>query len=173
VENPRRFDFSEEYQLEFHEYYLRAINQRPWIAGSAVWNAFDFGSFVKKGNMPRINQKGLCDMARRPKDVYYFYQSQWSEKPMVYIVSHTRRYYYGRKGESKSIRVYSNGDSVELFLNGQSLGKKPKQYVFRWEVAFTPGENHLRAVARKGNRVVEDQIDVTYLIQEEKTDANE
>ncbi|MFQ6114915.1 MAG: glycoside hydrolase family 2 TIM barrel-domain containing protein, partial [bacterium] len=172
VENPRRFDFSEEYQLEFHEHYLKAINQRPWIAGGAVWNAFDFGSFVKKGNVPRINQKGLCDMARRPKDTYYFYQSQWSEKPMVYIVSHTQRNYQGFKGESQKIRVYSNGDHVELFLNGKSLGQKQKEYVYRWDVNFIAGENQLKAIARKGQRVVEDQIDVVYNIKEEKSNAS-
>jgi len=164
VDSPVVFDFSEEYQLDFHEHYLKAINERPWLAGSAVWNAFDFGSFVKVGNIPRVNQKGLCDFARNPKDAYYFYQSQWTEKPMVYIVSHTRRFYHGDKSETKSIRVYSNCDSVELFHNGESLGKKRNQYVFRWNVSFVPGENYLRALACKDDYVVEDQINIVYQI---------
>ncbi len=168
VDNPVAFDFSEEYQLNFHEHYWQVIQQRPWIAGSAVWNAFDFGSFVKVGNIPRINQKGLCDMARRPKDAYYFYQSQWSEKPMVYIVSHTRRHIEGTEGETNQFRVYSNCDQVELFLNGKSLGQKQKEYVFRWDVNLNAGENQLTAVARKGNKVVEDQIDVIYIIEGNK-----
>ncbi len=126
VDSPKEFDFSEEYQQAFHEHYWKIINERPWIAGSAIWNAFDFGSFVKRGNIPRINQKGLFDMARRPKDVYYFYQSQWTAEPMVYIVSHTRKNYTGPANGTRKIKVYSNGDSVELFLNGKSLGIKPK-----------------------------------------------
>ncbi|MFB0516724.1 MAG: glycoside hydrolase family 2 protein [Candidatus Neomarinimicrobiota bacterium] len=162
VDNPIPFDFSEEYQLDFHEHYLDAINKRPWIAGGAVWNMFDFGSFVKIGNIPRVNQKGLCDMARRPKDSYYFYQSQWSDEPIVYIVSHTRTHYPGAEGESRQLRVYSNGEAVELFLNGRSLGEKKNQYVFRWDVVFNPGENHLRALARKGNAFVEDELVVSY-----------
>jgi beta-galactosidase len=162
VDNPIPFDFSEEYQLDIHEHYLKVINQRSWIAGGAVWNMFDFGSFVKIGNIPRVNQKGLCDMARRPKDAYFFYQSQWSDKPMVYIVSHTRTRYEGDKSEARKLRVYSNGDSVELFLNGRSLGEKRNQYVFHWDVVFFPGENHLRALARKGNAFVEDQLVVSY-----------
>lgn len=172
VDNPIAFDFSEEYQLNFHEHYLKAINKRSWLAGGAVWNAFDFGSFVKRGNVPRINQKGLCDMSRRPKDVYYFYQSQWSNEPMVYIVSHTRKSYQGPLGGSRKIRVYSNGDTVELFLNGNSLGKMEKQFVFVWDVSLIPGENFLRAVAHKGDNVVEDQIVVAYLVEEDKSHEN-
>ncbi|HEX9970485.1 MAG TPA: DUF4982 domain-containing protein, partial [bacterium] len=164
VDNPKEFDFSEEYQQAFHEHYWKIINERPWIAGSAVWNAFDFGSFVKRGNIPRINQKGLCDMARCPKDVYYFYQSQWTEEPMVYIVSHTRKNYTGPENGARKIKVYSNCDSVELFLNGKSFGVTPKQYVFLWNVHLQPGENRLKAVAQKGNKIIEDQIDVNYII---------
>ncbi|UCH11307.1 MAG: glycoside hydrolase family 2 protein [Fidelibacterota bacterium] len=162
VDDPIPFDFSEEYQVDFHEHYLKAINERPWIAGGTVWNMFDFGSFVKIGNIPRVNQKGLCDMARQPKDAYYFYQSQWSDEPMVYIVSHTRTRYAGTAGESRTLRVYSNCDSVELFLNGRSLGKQQKQAVYRWQAVLVDGENHLRAVAREGNHVVEDELFVTY-----------
>ncbi|MCK5329855.1 MAG: glycoside hydrolase family 2 protein, partial [Candidatus Marinimicrobia bacterium] len=153
------------YQLDFHEHYWKAINERPWVAGSAVWNMFDFGSFVKLGNMPRINQKGLCDMSRNPKDAYYFYQSQWTDKLMVYIVSHTREHYFGA-AEPKNIRVYSNGDRVELFLNDHSLGSKNDQYVYRWEVNFSPGQNNLRAVAYKDVQVIEDQIDIVFVLND-------
>ena len=162
VDDPAPFDFSEEYQLDFHEHYLKEINDRPWIAGSAVWNMFDFGSFVKIGNIPRVNQKGLCDMARRPKDAYYFYQSQWSDEPMVYIVSHTRTRQEGAEGESRKLRVYSNCETVELFLNGRSLGEKRDQYVYRWDVVFNDGENQLLAVAKKERAIIEDQLSITY-----------
>jgi len=164
IDNPALFDFSEEYQLDFHEHYWKVIKERKWIAGSAVWNAFDFGSSVKRGNIPRVNQKGIWDMARRPKDLYYFYKSQWTDKPMVYIVSHTKRNYYGKLNEDKNLRIYSNCDEVELFLNGTSLGKKQRQYVYRWKISFNPGINNLKAVARTGVHYVEDEIEVTYLI---------
>lgn len=166
VDNPVAFDFSEEYQLDFHEHYWKAISARPWIAGSAVWNAMDFGSFVKRGNIPRINQKGLWDMERKPKDVYYFYKSQWTDEPMVYIVSHTRRYYTGTSGDAIRIRVYSNCDEVELFLNEVSLGKKVNEYVYNWDVVLRPGENRLNAVAQKGRHFIEDKIQVILLADE-------
>ncbi|MDZ7409044.1 MAG: glycoside hydrolase family 2 protein [candidate division KSB1 bacterium] len=156
VENPERFDFSEDYQLRFHEGYLRQINERPWLGGSAVWNGCDFASEHKIGNIPRLNQKGLVDYRRRPKDAYYFYQSQWSQEPMVYIVSHTWRHRSGNNGEKKRIRILSNCDVVELFLNGQPLGAKEEDFV--WEVAFHEGENELFARARKDEVTVSDRV---------------
>jgi beta-galactosidase len=160
VENPERFDFSEDYQLRFHEGYLRQINERPWIGGSAVWNGCDFASEHKIGNIPRINQKGLVDYSRRPKDAYYFYQSQWSQAPMVYIVSHTWRHRTGSKDEKKRIRVLSNCDAVELFLNGQPLGAKEKDFI--WEVTFNEGENELFAKASKDGVTVIDRVRVFF-----------
>jgi beta-galactosidase len=89
VNAPRIFDHSETYQLNYHRAHWEAIRSRDFIAGSALWNMFDFGSTVKIGNIPRINQKGMMTKDRREKDVYYYYQSQWSDEPMVYIVSET------------------------------------------------------------------------------------
>ena len=145
VENPERFDFSEEYQLLFHEGYLKQINERPWIAGGAIWNGSDFASQNKIGNIPRINQKGILDYKR--KDTYYFYQSQWTKEPMVYIVSPTWTNRAGVEGEKKKVRVFSNCDIVELFLNGMSLDAKKKTFV--WDVAFLEGENELFAKGTK------------------------
>ena len=167
VEDPEAFDFSEEYQLDFHEYYWQVINDRPWIAGGAVWNMFDFGSFVKVGNIPRVNQKGLCDFERRPKDAFYFYQSQWSGTPMVYIVSHTKSEYNGARDEAKDIHVYSNCDEVDLKINGQSLGKQTNQYVFHWNVLFKPGRNVLKAIGTVNGQTVQDEIVVAYTINED------
>jgi beta-galactosidase len=160
VENPERFDFSEDYQLLFHEGYLKQINERPWIGGSAVWNGCDFASQNKIGNIPRINQKGLLDYKRRPKDTYYFYQSQWTEDPVVYIVSHTWTNRKGVKGEKKRIRVFSNCETVELFLNGRSLGARDKDFV--WYVKFREGESELYAKGRKEGITVTDRIRVYY-----------
>ena len=106
-------------------------------------------------------------MARKPKDAYYFYQSQWTDDPMVYIVSHTRRFYHGKTGESKRVRVYSNCETVELTLNGVSLGNRENQYVYFWDVVLKPGDNHIRAVARKGGVLVEDSLNVYFITDED------
>ncbi len=57
VENPERYDFSEEYQLLFHEYYWKTITETPWLAGSLVWASIDFGSFTKYGNLQVLIKK--------------------------------------------------------------------------------------------------------------------
>jgi len=63
---------------------------------------------------------GVCDMWRLPKEGFYFLQSQWTDKPMVHIVGHWT--WPGETGHKRRVRVYSDCDTVELFLNGNSLG---------------------------------------------------
>jgi beta-galactosidase len=161
-EQPQRNDFSEEWGCQLHESYLKQINERPFLAGSSIWVVFDYGleGWVLTQSIPHLNQKGMYDYYRRPKDVFYFYASQWTRKPMVYIVSHTWTERQGAPGEKKSIKVYSNCDRVELFLNGESLGVKSQALV--WEVGFRSGENQLRAIGRKGVEEVVDSMTVRY-----------
>ncbi len=158
VDNPRIFDHSETYQLDFHRVTWKAIEERPWIAGAAIWTMFDFSSFVKIGNIPRINQKGMMTADRKPKDVYYFYQSQWSDEPMVYIVSHTWTHRTATRGLPQTVRLFSNCSSVELFLNGKSLGGKIGGY--EWSVPFAEGNNSLKAVGQKDGQTVADEMAV-------------
>jgi len=111
--NPERMDFSEEYQCLLHESYLKQGEARSsWYAGACAWTAFDFGSNREdRANNPTtyVNQKGLFDSYRNPKDVYYLYKSYWTESPhFVYLVSKTWTERSGRKGEKSRIRVYSN-----------------------------------------------------------------
>ncbi|UCD37245.1 MAG: glycoside hydrolase family 2 protein [Fidelibacterota bacterium] len=160
IENPTFPDFSEEWQLAFHRSYWEQISQRPYIAGSCVWNMFDFGSYEKGGNIPHINQKGLADFDRQPKDVYYFYQSIWTEEPMVHIVSHTWTDRMGIAGEKKGIQVFSNCDSVEFFVNGSSLGFQERP--FTWEVSFRAGVNRLEAVGYKAGVTLQDELTIRY-----------
>lgn len=167
VGNPEQFDFSETYQLLFHEGYLKQINERPWIAGGAIWNGCDFASQNKMGNIPRINEKGMLDYKRRPKDAYYFYQSQWSSEPMVYIVSHTWTHRSGPKGQAQTVRVFSNCATVELFHNSLSLGKQVGKK-FQWSVPFVEGGNSLKAVATHSEGVVTDGMTVYFEFSDER-----
>ena len=162
TDRPQRFDFSEEWGCLFHESYLREINARRWIAGSLLWNVFDFG--VEKRmvqSIPHLNQKGIYDFSRRPKDVYYWYRSQWTAEPMVYIVSHTWPARQGDPGEDKAVKVYSNCETVELFVNGKSAGLKPGGAPV-WQVPLATGDNALEAVGSKGGREVRDAMKVRY-----------
>ena len=130
----------------------------------------------KGGNEQGINQKGLADNQRRPKDVYYFYQSQWADEPMIYIVSDTWINREGREGVPMPVEVFSNADSVELFLEGESLGSKARNPVFWewiWQAPLKDGWNRLRAVGKKDGVTVEDELWINYTITrlEQEEDA--
>ena len=106
------------------------------------------------GGMPsRSSYFGIIDLAGFPKDRYYLYQSRWRpELPMAHILPHWN--WPGREGQTTPVHVYTSGDEAELFLNGQSLGRKKKgenEYRLRWDdVKYAPGE--LRVVAYKDGK---------------------
>ena len=142
-----------------HEEYLSQVNLRPWIAGSALWHQFDYDGEEYDPVIPHLVTFGMADAWRIPKDVFYFYQSQWSTKPALHICGHWT--WPGDDGKPKAVKVYSNLDEVELVLNGRSLGVKRRGHYpglehppCIWEVPYEPGE--LRAVARQGSAEVTD-----------------
>ena len=143
-----------------HEKFLAEVNRRPWIAGSVLWHQFDYDGEEYDPVIPHVVTFGMADSWRIPKDVYYFYQSQWSVKPMVHIVSHWT--WPGEDGKEKSVKVYSNAPEVELFLNEKSLGiqrnreRSGLRYPPRlWEVRYEPGM--LKAVARGAGDTFSDE----------------
>ena len=102
----------------------------------------------------RSSYFGIVDLAGFPKDRYYLYKAHWMpDEPMAYILPHWN--FPDRIGKITPVFVYSSGDEVELFLNGESLGRKKKeqyQYRFKWEnVIYTPGE--LKAIAYKNGKL--------------------
>jgi beta-galactosidase len=113
----------------------------------------------------------MVDLAGFPKDRYYLYQSVWSKAPMVHVLPHWN--WAGREGQNIPVMAYSNGDEVELFLNGKSLGRKKRfsepveipvgnnispdhkfstRYRLLWQVPYQPGT--LKAVAYQGGKQV-------------------
>jgi beta-galactosidase len=143
-----------------HEEFLSQVNLRPWIAGSVLWHQFDYDGEEYDPVIPHVVTFGMADSWRIPKDVFYFYQSQWSDKPMLHIVGHWT--WPGDEGKAKSVKVYCNAPEVELFLNGKSLGiqRKGEYAGLRhpprvWEVAYQPGT--LKAVAHFVGKSVTDE----------------
>lgn len=171
---PERFDFSGTWMRRFHESYLAQINARPWLAGSAIWNQFDFSQPETGGSIPYMNQKGMQTWDRKPKDVYYLYKANWNPAAMVYIAS---RGWTQRTGTDASaapgsgthpvaqaVDVYSNLPRVELFLNGQSLGAQAPDSVKRasWNVPFVHGENVIEARGERGGMPYTDHLVVHF-----------
>lgn len=135
----------------------KRTKETPWIIGEFRWTGYEcFGEaqFMGVEFPKRSYNAGVIDFAGFPKDHYYFYQSQWSDKPMVHILPHWTHCDL-EKGTIVPVVAYSNCEEVELFLNGKSLGRQTVRELldFVWNVPYESGE--IRAVAYdKGKEVV-------------------
>lgn len=159
---PQRFDFSIEYHQLYAEHYLKTIEREPYIAGATYWNFIDFGSAQRDESMPRINNKGLVYADRTPKDVYYLFKAYYRDDiPVLHIASHD---WVNRTGEShQSIKVYSNLEQVELFLDGKSMDiKQIVDKKAEWQLLFTPGEHYISAKGIYKGENIETGLTVTF-----------
>jgi len=144
----------------------------PSLTGSAQWAFKDFSTPVRADNpIPRMNQKGLVERDLTPKEGYYVFQSYWSDQPMAHIYGHSWPVRWGEPQELKLIKVYSNCDTAELFVNGGSCGAKKRNSQdfpaagLRWALKLAPGDNHVRVIASKNGTSVTDEIRCLYQTQ--------
>ena len=149
----------EEYQSLVHEAAYNAMKSRPWLWGTFVWNMFDFASPIRReGEYIARNDKGLMTYDRvARKDAFYFYKANWSADAVVHITS---RRFNPRPSGPAAIKVYSNLDSVELTLNGKSLGAKTSSdHIFIWPgVTLIDGDNTVVAAGASGPRHAADKL---------------
>jgi len=162
-------DWSESYICNLFDWHLKEQETMPWLTGAAQWIFKDFSTPVRADNpIPYMNQKGLVERDLTKKEGYYVFQSYWSDKPMAHIYGHSWPVRWGNEGEKKMIKVYSNCDEAELFVNGKSAGiKKRNSQDFpaaglRWNVILNKGDNNLKVIARKKQVVAEDEISFKY-----------
>jgi beta-galactosidase len=162
-------DWSESYICNLFDWTLKEQETMPWLTGAAQWIFKDFSTPVRPDNpIPYMNQKGLLERDFAKKEGYYVFQSYWTTKPMAHIYGHSWPVRWGDDGEEKLIKVYSNCDEAELFVNGKSAGiKKRNSQDFpaaglRWNVKLNKGENNVSVVAKKGKEEVKDEIRVKY-----------
>jgi beta-galactosidase len=112
----------------------------PFTSGGFVWTGFDYRGEPTPYKWPCISSHfGLMDTCGFPKDIYYYYQAWWTEKPMVHLATDWAPPTGGEK--TNLVRCFSNCEAVELFLNGKSLGKQtmPENEYLDWRVAYAPG----------------------------------
>ena len=157
---------------------------RDKVLGLAYWGAIDYLGESMGWPVKGWNQ-GVFDLSLQPKPDAYFVKSMFSEEPTVHIgvieksggniqwnginvsAGKLSENWNRETGEKVSLYTYTNGDEVELFLNGKSLGVKknsedPKlRSRIKWDdIAYAPGT--LLAVARKNGKVVaRHQIETT------------
>jgi beta-galactosidase len=137
-----------------------SINTRPWVAGEFIWTGIDYiGEPTPYAWPSKSSYFGAIDTADFPKDIFYFYQSRWNYAgpTMVHVVP--MDWTSWSQGQAVKVFAYSNADSVELFLNGNSLGSKTVDPVaghanaghLQWSVPFATGT--LQAKATKNGAV--------------------
>lgn len=128
---PRRRDYTEEYQALIHEKAEAAFTERPFIYATWLWNMFDFAADNRdEGGCKGRNSKGLVTYDRKTKkQSFYYYKACWSKEPFVYVCG---KRYTKRAGETVDIQVYSNQPEIELYVNGTFAGKAENAPVFRF-----------------------------------------
>ena len=144
-----------------HEETWDVVKHQPYVSGQFIWTGFDYiGEPTPYGFPARSSYFGIIDLAGFPKDVYYMYQSEWTDRPVLHLFPH----WSWLEGQTVDLWCYySQADEVELFINGRSQGVRRKadshQYHVMWRVAFEPGE--AKVVARRDGRVVAEQVNRT------------
>jgi beta-galactosidase len=138
----------------------QAVAERPWMAGGFAWSGFDYRGEPNPFAWPAVSsQFGIMDTCGFPKDAFYYYQSCWSARPVLHLFPHWN--WPGREGEEIPVWVYSNCDTVELFLNGSSLGAqtmKPNSHL-EWKVKYAPGK--LLAKGTRNGQALEAAVETT------------
>ena len=149
-----------------HEQTWDVVKHTPFVGGQFIWTGFDYiGEPTPYGFPARSSYFGIIDLAGQPKDVYYMYQSEWTDTPVLHLFPH----WNWLDGQQIDMWCYyNNADEVELFVNGKSQGVRRKtensklntehstEYHVMWRVTFEPGE--VKAVARKNGQVVREQV---------------
>lgn len=134
------------------EGWMRYVAARPYIAGTYVWTGFDYGGEATIHYWPGVSSHfGILDYCGFPKDAYWYYKAWWTNEPVLHILPHWNK--EGLPSDSVEVHIYSNMESVELTLNGKSLGKqtlKPFD-IAKFKVKYAPGTLEAKGV-RQGKK---------------------
>ena len=150
----------------------RFVATDDWFAGDFMWTGVDY---LGEARWPsKSSTSGVLDLVGFPDDGYFFYQSRWTDAPMIHLFPHWT--WPGRDGQTIPVLAYTSCDAVELYLNGRSLGEKRVEFPMEgtseswnhydrppifpttadlhlsWDVPYEPGV--LRAVGKRGGEVV-------------------
>jgi len=133
---------------------------RPWLPGAFVWTGFDYRGEPTPYNFAYSSQFGVMDTCGFPKDIYYFYKAWWTEVPVLHLLPHWN--WVGKEGQEIEVWAFSNCNEVELFLNGQSIGRKTMEQNshLEWKVKFAPGTLSAKGY-RNGQIIAEAKVETT------------
>ena len=167
--DPKQGDYTEEYQAYYHEELIKQLFSRKYMWATHVWNMFDFGADARaEGGENGQNHKGLVTMDRKyKKDAFYAYKAWLSDEPFVHLCG---KRYVDRVENVTRVTVYSNQPEVELFVNGESIGKKTAPDHFFYFDVKNEGESKI--VAKAGELSDEgiirkvDEMNMDYVLRE-------
>ena len=139
-----------------HEETWDVVKHTPYVGGQFIWTGWDYiGEPTPYGFPARSSYFGIIDLAGFPKDVYYMYQSEWTQRPVLHLFPHWN---WLPSQEIDLWCYYNQADEVELYVNGKSQGVRRKgehDYHVRWRVAYEPGE--VKVIARKNGVIIGEQ----------------
>ena len=170
--DPKQGDYTEEYQAFYHEELIKQLFTRKFMWATHVWNMFDFGADARaEGGENGQNHKGLMTMDRKYKKDAFFAYKAWlvsaETDPFVHLCG---KRYIDRVEDVTRVTVYSNLPEVELFANGESLGKKTAEDHFFYFDVPNVGETQLKAVAGEctDESVIKkvDEMNMDYVLRE-------
>ncbi len=180
--NPTVRDYTEEYQLLFHENAIKTIKERPFVLGGYMWNMFDFGSDNREeGGVQGLNIKGLVTIDRKlKKDAFYLYKAYWSNSPFVHLAG---RRFANRHKKSNDIVILSNLNDIKLFVGEEIVDHFTNNKALKVVkgVKLSPGENLLRVEGydEDGNIYSDEMIlnlvdekDQNYIVEKNEEDEN-
>jgi beta-galactosidase len=169
---PAYFQFTRGRNVDVEQLW-KFVSTYNYVAGDFMWTGIDH---LGEARWPmKGSTSGVIDTCGFKKDGFYFYQSQWTDKPVLHMLPHWN--WKGREGQIIPVTCFTNCDTVELFLNGRSLGVKGYEFprvgmevqwgnlparakVLRttgdlhlsWDVLYEPGA--LKAVGTKDGKIV-------------------
>ncbi|MBQ3558810.1 MAG: glycoside hydrolase family 2 protein [Agathobacter sp.] len=173
--NPQSGDYTEEYQAYYHEELIKQLFTRKYLWATHVWNMFDFGADARaEGGENGQNHKGLMTIDRKyKKDAFYAYKAWLSDDPFVHLCG---KRYIDRVEDVTKVTVYSNLPEVELFVNGESVGKKKAEDHFFYFDVKNVGESTITAVAGdfKDEGIIRkvDEMNKDYILQDKNAVLN-
>jgi beta-galactosidase len=139
-----------------HEEAWSLPKKHDFVSGMYIWTGFDYlGEPTPYAWPSRSSYFGIIDLAGLVKDVYYMYQSEWTNKPVLHIFPH----WNWKDGQTVDVWAYTNCDEVELFLNGKTMGVRKKtghELHLMWRLTYEPGT--LKVVGRRGDQVLTDEV---------------
>jgi beta-galactosidase len=144
--NDAKRGYASAYDVNFPSYGLsseswwKIYDERTFLSGGFVWAGFDYRGEPFPYRWPCISSHyGVIDTCGFPKDNYFYYQAWWGAKSVLHLFPHWN--WEGKEGQDVAVWCHSNLDSVELFLNGASLGSKDvsRNSHLEWNVKYEPG----------------------------------